>query len=162
MLRRWIIRSFFLMPILLCAGGWAWSGGHRTASITYRLRSYFAECGTGPGIVFIGNGRYSALTAHREGKGGGGSVFFTGSADGWEYRDYPQTPARFWPPNDLGVPLVLGVCFYSEKSHLLFVSYWSLIFVFSVPLLIVWRKTRPNPHPKTAFPIELAAPTQHP
>lgn len=90
MVRRWIIRICFMLPILLCVGGWACGETHE-GSIVYCCRvDRVATCVTSCGIVYLGSGRWA------------------GERNGWAFRVNPVDPARFWTDADSGHYFFLG------------------------------------------------------
>jgi hypothetical protein len=139
MVRRWIIRSVFMLPILLCVGGWGWSVGHLT-QIRYNRHGAAVFCSTQWGsFQFAWNPKYG--------------------------EDYPlvyvdsQADAHFLPPDDRRVFQtdfsLPGFRYTSEDGSAVDVSYWLLIVFFSIPLFVVWRKTQPKINPKMGFPVEV-------
>jgi hypothetical protein len=144
MLRRWIIRAVFMLPILLCVGGWAVSTKY-SAQINYSYGGYRTGCGMLGGVVNLDRG------------------VWPNSEVGWSYDGFP-VKFRLIEPSHLKAPAFLGFKydhidgpFIGEPFELkiVFVPFWFLIVVFSAALLVVWRKTRPKINPKMAFPVEV-------
>ena len=146
MLRRWIIRSFFMVPILLCLGTWGWSRSH------------------GMWIEYCHHDRYVASVSQW------GTVEVQwgtsyGLAEGWACQISPEAIAHFWPVHSY-TGSFLGFAYLREGTmphtlHLLQAPYWFLIIVFSAILYVVWRKTRPRGTGR-AFPVTLTAPRSDP
>src|ERR1035437_8125782 len=144
MVRRWIIRIVFMMPILLCVGGWGWSGMYHS-SASYSHDGHWVGCGSGWGVVTVSLGRWS------------------GTPDGWECDDaYKQDDFILEPPDTPDSHYFLG---FRRLNHGLetpaywydfTVPYWFLIAMFSAVLFLVWRKTRPKIYRGGAFPVEMA------
>src|ERR1035437_4189762 len=123
MKRRWIIRIIFILPILLCVVGWVWSGTH-FSRIEYGVYGHWwIACDLRYGVVDV--------MVARSGVDGGGWYCVT--------RPYPN--ARFWPVNS-----IFGFGYYGP-SHKVVMPIWFLIFLFSLVLFFVWRKTRPKINP---------------
>ncbi len=145
MLRRWIIRSFFIVPILLCLGAWGWSRSH-WMRIGYCHHERFVSYYSARGIVDVRWG-----TSH-------------GQPDEWWCHTWPADHPRFWPAyRGTTFP---GFHYFYERtethtSTLLEFPWWFLIIVFSAILYVVWRKTRPRGTGR-AFPVELTAPRSEP
>ena len=153
MVRRWIIRGLFMLPVLLCVGGWVWSGFYQAGIWYWHAEKGLAVC-TESGIVEVDVGTWNGKLTGRH-----------------YYVDrYPN--ARLYPldshhrflgfgcyqlDTDVGIdkspsPLLWGVS----------IPYWFLVFISAVLLWLVWRKTRPKPDPRTAFPVELAKRSETP
>ena len=132
MKRRWIIRSIFILPILLCIVGWGWSAGH-SGDVWYWTGVTGVSCSTGWGSVGVCT-IYSRVPDWEP---------------GWHCEVVPTDEIRFLFGAHLGFV-------YSSTpiyTHV-YVPYWFLILVFSAVLLFVWRKTR-KPNHATAFPVEM-------
>ncbi len=146
MLRRWIIRIIFMLPILLCVGGWGWSAKH-DGRLEYHRHGHWFGGGTLWGFVCVNYGPPSL-----------GEI----ASDGWICRIYPRTEVHFWPRLFTDHFSFLGFGYYSGFSiTTIEVPYWFLILVFSALLFVVWRKTRP-PVKGRAFPVELSNPKVEP
>ena len=138
-----------MLPILLCMAGWLWSVS-QDGSILYFNHGRSVRCDSLWGVIGI---RWSTnnLTSY-----------------GWE-KDVIPEEAHFWPGRNPDSQSFLGLDFryfqfgtgHSQFGtgdlYVLDVPYWLLIVVFSTVLFFVWRKTRPKPNPKTAFPVEVLA-----
>src|ERR1035437_7518200 len=92
MVRRWIIRIIFMLPILLCMAGWGWSGTH-SLWIRYSHDGRGVECESRWGVVVV-LVRWHLLPP-----------------DGWRYEDFTHGPARFWPVDDMASHAFLGFDF---------------------------------------------------
>ena len=141
MLRRWIIRSFFVVPILLCLCAWGWSRSHRVY-IAYCHHDRFVACVSLWGTVDV---RWGTIT---------------GQSDGWVCQTTPEAYVHFWPVDF--VDTFFGFSYLLESTTpstltLLQAPWWFLIIVFSAILYVVWRKTRPRGTGRE-FPVELTAP----
>jgi hypothetical protein len=135
MRRRWIIRGLFMLPVLLCVGGWGWSTTF-SCWVTYSHHLQIFGCRSMGGAV----GVYSLKT------------FFI-TPDGWLIATRHEERACFWPPQNLGFHIgrsesSAGIC------HQIVIPYWFLILVFSVVLLFLWPKIQPTTDPATAFPVQ--------
>ena len=133
MKRRWLIRSIFMLPILLCIVGWCWSAGHG-GWIGYYHGAEFVGCETFWGVVRLGT----------SGPGPGCCCGVDSAPE-----------ICFLLPNDPQTFLGFGYFFISPERHV-YVPYWFLILAFSAILFFVWRKTRTKPQ-GGAFPVEVAA-----
>jgi hypothetical protein len=152
MVRRWLIRAVFMLPILLCVGGWGWSARHGSV-INYRQGERY----------LIGSSLWGSLDVST----GGGMTATADMPEGWQCGELRYAHTHFFWPNDRPDSTFLGFRIGNNggmSSGAFFevrVPHWSLIVVFSLVLFFVWRKTRPNPHPQSAFPVELDAPGRH-
>ena len=143
MFRRWFIRICFMLPILVCVGGWGWSSTHVTG-VAYGNGHAGVAFGTGAGTLRI--------------------VWIGGLATpGWRLINEPLNPPEFWPAKSASDdPQFLGFYYrYFKQSpdlhfYFFFVPYWALIVVCGGVFAWVWRKTG-KPKPGRAFPVELAA-----
>ena len=151
MKRRWVIRIIFILPILLCIGGWVLGGTHSTA-LQYGFRQRYVLLSPLSGTLETSFGWLDRPT----------SILLPG----WNYRSAPQ-PANlrsnwrsYWPGNIEGSHNFFGFRYrhstISGQDWTLAVPYWFLLLVFSANLYVVWRKTG-KPKPGRAFPVELAA-----
>ena len=143
MRRGWIIRGLFVLLILLCGGGWGWSGGHS-------MYLCYGRHGRWVG----GNSEAGAITFY----------WASGSRlrDGWGYGDAGSEFLYFVPPYDAGGPDVqrffgfsIGRVYLmmSDRVYAVGVPYWSLVVAASGVFFFVWRKTRPNVDSRRAFPV---------
>ena len=144
MRRRGLIRGLFLLPLLLCVGGWAWSVTHGS-TITYCQGDHFGGCESSWGLITVYLGRG------------------TGMPRGWVCQDNPAPAPNFWPrdtpDSHAFIGFGLGRMLYEPGTvYWLSMPYWFLIVVFSAVLFFVWRKTRPKINPQMAFPVELGRP----
>jgi len=155
MLQRWLIRSVFLLPILLCVVAWTWSARHDTG-LGYGGASSFTFLHTRSGAVYLG--RISS-----------NDPSWLRPPTGWRWATpgWPQAwvfcvvgPRNSW--SCLGfacqhdpVREKLGNGTFLWHVTVLAVPYWSLLLLAGFLLLFIWRKTRPR---KTygAFPVVLA------
>ena len=153
MCRRWIVRGFFLLLILLCLAGWEWSGTHNS-DVGYSHSDRWLACHTWDGVVGVMLGR-------------GGRAWHYGMPDGWFVEIRPQSPAHFWPEDSMHLNSFLGFVIDDDldltgKRYELSVPYWFLILLSLAALFFVCRKTLPKVNPESAFPIEPTAPPKHP
>ena len=140
MFRRWLIRCCFMLPVILCVFGWICSGMH-WHRIAYWHDGYEIGCTSESGAIDV-------------------TVGWAGDVkDGWETSSSSQD-ANFWPSDSyysyfLGFGYASGRVWYPQTNwHGFAIPYWFLIFLFSAIFFLAWRKTRPAPNPKTAFPVE--------
>ena len=141
MLRRLIIRSFFMVPILLCLCMWGWSCSHWTW-IEYYHHDCYVACESVWGSVEV---QWLVPYAH---------------ADGWSCVIVPKDNAYFLP-DFREVDSFLGFRYRhwdrtTTTLHHLRAPWWFLIVVFSAILYLVWHMTRPR-RAGRAFPVTLAA-----
>jgi hypothetical protein len=142
MLRRWLIRALFILPILLCVVGWVWSGTHFSWT-KYSHEGSYVACTASRGVICVKfDGR--------------------GTSNGWAC-GVDSRDAHFWPVDYPDSRSYLGfrfACFdeMARYDYLFAVPFWFLIIVSSAVLFFVWRKTRPKINPKTAFPVEVVTP----
>ncbi len=154
MTRRWLIRICFMLPILLCVGGWVWGFARYDYVIRFHDNNYFVEVGSGTGAICIRQGGdMRADASHPE---------------AWLCGERESDP-RFWPtqaPTDVldfsgfhawGLSIGKAHERWRGVVYILMVPDWLLLIVFSAALLFVWRRTRPR-QPGRAFPVELAKP----
>jgi hypothetical protein len=144
MFRRWLIRTFFLLPILLCVAGWLWSGFY-ASWLSYSQDGKYVECIPLSGVLVLEWGWDSR------------------PRDRWQSEAFQQArtqlwQSRFWlqPRQGAGIPAyVLGFSF-DHRAHWYCVAipFWFLILAFSALFFLIYRKTRPKPSPDTAFPVE--------
>jgi len=157
MTRRWLIRSLFILPLLLCVVGWGWSMWHQ-GRIRGSHGNYFFVGATKYGVIELECGRWPV---------------FPGSRTEWGYDSLPWGLAAFpehWP----GLPPNVCECrsrpfafmglrywYYARgidgeyDSRWLQVPYYLLVLLFGLVLFFAWRKTRPRTT-YGAFPVELA------
>ena len=141
-MKRWLIRSVFMLPLLLCVVGWGWSGSQRTW-IDYCPHDRVVDCDSLWGVVGV---QWGTLT---------------GQPDWWVYGTTETSNAQFWPTYR-SVDSFLGFRYFHARTTTrsttrLQAPLWFLIIVFSAILYVVWRKTRPRGTGR-AFPVELTAP----
>jgi hypothetical protein len=137
MLRRWLIRAVFMLPILLCVGGWGFSVQHG-GWVSYAHSSRLVDFGTAWGTIDVT------------------IALFPGEPDGLDWLAHPMDSFHFWPYVDQAYHPVFGFGFRrlvdtnppNSDFYTLYVPYWFLIVVFSLILSFVWRKTRPRINPK--------------
>jgi len=138
-IRRWTIRSIFVLPVLFCAVGWLVSA-HYFITVSYFPR--------GQGVLF---GTYSGIAY----------LWFrpsNGVSHGWHISCSRNAGWTYWPPKDLN--LFLGFGHFYEKGDPFWGTMRSYTFPYLLPLVIfsaflffVWRRTRPKLSPATAFPV---------
>jgi hypothetical protein len=146
MLKRWLIRSVFMLPLLLSVVGWGVSGWYH-CHLDYSKFPYSYCVGTSWGTVSICRYTYGSDYPY---------------PIGWDYQAMPNPSVRFWPeitfasapPHFLGFSLFHGSVGFAY-ADVLDAPYWFLILLFGIALLFVWRKTR-KPIELRAFPVELA------
>ena len=138
MVKRWLIRGVFMLPILLCAGGWVESYGHWD-QLSYQGSRGGAFSSVG-GVVSVG---YIAIDAQ---------------SSGWQFSraSLPPISRRIL---DRRNGLFLGFA-YGHSAAVDYEAYWAYIpyyfplLLFSGVLLIVWRKTRAR-QAGGAFPVDM-------
>ena len=140
MVKRWIIRGLFMLPMLLGVGGWGWSGWC-DAVVTYSTPEWNVSCGTNSGVVFVDWVREHSPTY---------SVL---RKSAW-YRHQPQFWLQDMPKSFCGFVYHLDVRPYGAWHRFVRVPYWSLILVSSGHLFWIWRKTRASVQGR-AFPVEM-------
>ena len=159
MLKHWLIRSFFIVPLLLCIFGWTFSVSH-VALIRY----------THAGTDYSISTRCGTVEALWEN-------CWDRPIDGWSGSVCISTPDSHVLPTPLfifesrppvpGTTLcrltILGFAFHDwtgGRSFLrqLLVPYWFLILLLAFGLIVSWKKTKPKPDSKTAFPVKVEGP----
>ena len=148
MKRRWFIRCCFMLPIMLCVGGWGWSALY-WSGIDYNNNG----CGFD---FYLTNGTVQMSFARS-----GQNSF----RNGWSVEAIPQD-ACFWPSDNTLYHYFLGFSFNhnvdrpnkADWIYDLCVPFWFLILVLSAVLFFVWRKTR-LPVKGRAFPVEVSNPS---
>ena len=144
MIRRWIIRCCFILPILLCVAGWAWSVTHDSWVECHGYGETWDTftaiiCGTRAGCVYA--------------QQWGGS---RGSVGEWDAAT-EEIPFEMVPAGSPRKPLFLGFGLGPDREVDLWylrIPYWFLVVTFSTVLFLVWRKTKP-PATTPAFPVEV-------
>ena len=139
MKRRWFIRSFFILPILLCFVGWGWSVGHRT-SVIRTFGSHLITFETETGYVSVED------------------EAFPDTGTRWLHATVEVEPNIYElrgivPPQH--VICELGY-FGQADLRIIYVPYWFLIVLLSSVLFLVWRRTHPKPK-GGAFPVDVKA-----
>ena len=152
MLKRWIIRGLFMLPILLCVYAWAVSTRH-TFSITCWQENSTRTCGLCEGMVYLERDYDVGLPEVRwsfdvDGRGAG--YFVRGNL------------SRISPSCFLGFARAhMRVHFEASESfdamNMVSAPLWFFLLCFSALLFLVWRKTRPKIDPRTAFPVVMKA-----
>jgi len=151
MLKRWLLRILFLLPILLSAAGWVESYGHQDACNYFTPEhDYYVE--SKGGCVHVG-----CFTA---------ATIFDPAILGWHHfrGPLPETDRDILLPDGYyGERLFWGFgCAYRHPiiglyDTFLCVPYYFLLLLSTLAALLVWRKTRPRPILR-AFPIEVKTP----
>jgi hypothetical protein len=147
MFKRWLIRSVFMLPLLLCVTGWVWSMGHDTVFGYERgghevyFQNWWGEFNIGYEVRSksfpeeeLGCYRYEwpeTFLVFPE------SAYDT-SFGGFGYNTRNQT--------DSGI---------TTREWIVIVPYWFLILPFGTILFFVWRKTRLKIDPRRAFPVKV-------
>jgi hypothetical protein len=146
MARRWPIRALFMLPILLCLAGWAWSWLY-AGQISYTRHGSVILCGTHYGSIFSGWGRSSV--------GSGWTCIVIPESSVWhlERPDPLLCDANSFGIRGLGMAGPSG----TMSLRLLYVPTFLLSVFSTFPLIISLRKRR-KINPKMAFPVELASP----
>lgn len=142
MLKRWIIRCLFMLPVLLLAGGWLWSGTHH-GNIAYVHDGRAVVCDSRQGVLDAVLGRGLLLR------------------NGWDGGVDPLDPARYWPQSRPHSWLGFGVEHVRSPrwdGYFVSVPYWFLLPASAGACFLVWRKTRPNMNPANAFPVDVVNP----
>ena len=143
MRRRWIIRAVFMLPILLCVGGWV-SSSYRFSCIRYSNGGHTVQIRSWGRCVELDIGRDSGLP-----NGFACRVISLSYGDIW-----------IWPDQGPKMHSFLGFSFGSAglapvQLYELYVPYWFLIAISSAVLFLVWRNTRSRGSLR-AFPVEVA------
>jgi len=142
MMKRWFIRSIFILPILFCVAGWAWSGWY-SAGFDYMQECHGVQGGTQSGVIYL-------IYGDR-----------TGSwSNGFHYRVGRRGRASFWPEYnplpDFNQFLRCSLfTFGGTFGFDLEVPYWFPIVECSLALLLVWRSAHPRQLGQ-GFPVEMA------
>lgn len=151
-----MIRGLFLLPLLLCVGGWGWSVGyHAILQHTYDESTIFY--GTRWGSVYVvwdeksgspvtskpshwsSQIRTSQIRILALENPAGAMMGYKVSFGGFHYfKTGLADNERVWTLGFIGVP------------------YWFLMIFFAGGLLFVWRKTRGKASAETAFPVEIS------
>ena len=148
--RRVILRTVFLLPILLCLAGWLWSSTNSTG-VCYGDGDRAVYLGTEVGIVRVEEAAGFARL-------------------GWWWGNDPLNPPQFWPPMTarthtwfLGFSYRYDDFMLPRPGHFrgFAIPYWFPLVVSGSVFAWVWRKTRRKPAP-SAFPVEVAAPSPPP
>jgi len=131
MIKGWIIRSVFMLPVLLFASGWLWSGTHR-------------------GLVEYHDTKHDGRGFTCWSENGVTAVYFDyglGKPSGWRGGVEPSTPASYWPTTaSLRSHLGFGWVHHASTSYSFYavaMPYWLLILASAGVWVLVWRKTRP-------------------
>jgi len=142
---RCLIRSLFILPVLLCLAAWGWTGWYE-AALDYM---------NGAGWITLDTA-HGAVTLKRQ---------MSVSSDGYNAAVFRTPSVRFWPEADADDLCFLGFRWVHESIvygdgtahpyYSLTIPYWFPLLVFSLLLLGAWRKTRHRPDPATAFPVVL-------
>ena len=167
MLRCWIIRCMFMLPVLLCVVGWVWSGTH-LAGIGYWRDYHATNLNIEKGGISIEQHEILAGSQKDGWSCGVRSIIRDGSEFSEEPTYWPRvgedrTFTRFFFAREVGgcetfttiVGFELDRSFGGPPWFSFFVPFWFPILVFASVLIFVWRKTRPEPNPKMAFPVEV-------
>jgi len=138
MIKWWILRGLFVLPVVLFAGGWLWSGTHA---------GY---------IVYVHNGRVDQFQSKC---GVVGWVFGDGMAPGgyWQGGVLPQKPPCYWPQRRYSQGFHWGLR-YPDKTHYfgeVEVPYWFLLLASAGVLTWVWRMTGAKGKVGRGFPVEV-------
>ncbi len=140
MIKRWLIRALFILPLMLTVSGWAWSA-IRNSDAMYSTGTTFLTLYSCQGVF---GWEYYDET----------SVPFTGLA----FQSLPQAKIRPWPRDDSInlYHLGFGVRRTTLTGRGWAVPYWLPTAIFSGLLILIWRASRPKPGVETAFPVETA------
>ena len=138
---RWIIRSFFILLILLCIG-WGWSSTHEGWIFYHFAGGQRFDCGTVWSILEVG---YDNPDGRDDPKG-------------WSCVINVRRPIHVIPvpAGELGDFNNGFLGFngdFREGHYFLEIPYWFLVSILVLILIFVWRKNR-KPNPATAFPVE--------
>ena len=139
MIRRWLIRSLFMLTVLQCMAGWLWSTNH--CFLIYRRHgNILIIFGMQWGRIFLIHGQDPMP----------GPV-------GWHWG--VEQLGRHWDFDSIvGYYNFLGFSFGWLSDYVgIDVPYWFLILVFAGVLWFVWRKSRGRPETQRGFPVEPAA-----
>jgi hypothetical protein len=149
MIRRWIIRCSFLLPLLLCAGAWM-------ASYHYLVSVGFVRPRTSLGLdVLQGKVIFSSTDAFGRTQGWNTGAIAISAED--EFPTEPLGRQAFWGFFASDNAAVAGSS-GSVGTHWAFVGipFWFPTTIFALALIIVWRKTRPKINPVSTFPVKIA------
>jgi hypothetical protein len=148
MKRRWIIRSFFFVLLVLCIGGWAWSY-FRWTVVMFDFGGGLLEFNaTDGGQLLVG---WDTPDRPR------------GRPDGLEWVRVHSLPLQkgFVRGKNVGEHYFwgFGVSNYHSKKGYgsvfgVDVPFWFVTGIIAIPTVYAWRKTRSKPNPSTAFPVE--------
>ena len=143
MFRHWLMRFCFILPLLLCVGGWWWSGT-RYGHLEFAHNNHRVQLETGWGVIDVNFVQFT------------GAIHLT---DGWQMGIWPQDEAHFWTLGTEHYFMGFGFIRYAGErdafGYMFAMPYWFLFVVFSAILFFVWRKTG-EPKPGRAFPVEMA------
>ena len=137
--KRWLLRGVFLLPLLLAAAGWLWSGTH-WGYVEYVHEGRGVWCWSEQGVLYAGLWRGVS------------------TASGWHVGVDPLDPARYWPESDpqswLGFEHVSGP---DWDRYWVTVPYWFVLLASGGVLAVVWRLTRAKPLAGRGFPVQVHA-----
>ncbi len=146
MLKRWLLRGLFLLPVVLCLAGWGWSGWYE-GWVGYTRSHRTIGFGTAEGTVSLGAGRR------------------IGYNDGYAAAVDRSEAVRFWPTPDPDDICFLGFRWWHDSysdfsggagtAYSLTIPYWFPLLASALLFLLVWRKTRRRLSPATGFPVEV-------
>ena len=132
--RRWIIRSLFMLPILLCMAGWGWAA-------THDWTGWYEHMDSRRIILIQSFSNWKVFNLQVKYIYGEYSVFSSGmgrSLDADTFFGFAIQHYFYMASETYGVTIP---CWFPTVFS-------SLVFLF------VWRKSRPKVNPKTAFPVE--------
>ena len=145
--KRWLLRGVFLLPLLLAAAGWLWSGTHRS-HVGYVHEERVVWCGSGSGVLGVELGWDHAMDP--------------ALPNGWYGGTRPIDPARYWPEARPNSWLGFGFAHFSVRDpdldqYVVVVPYWFVLLASAGVFMWVWRRTRPRPELAQGFEVQLAA-----
>jgi len=130
-----------VVPVLLCAFGWWWSGTHISRSV-YFHQGRSVTC-------LLWHGHIDLIFARD----------YQSWSSGWGFSSSTEA-AQFWPGAYDRPRYGFGVQHRGRDHYYdtsLVVPFWFLNVVFSAILFVVWRKTGAKVRAAAAFPVEVAA-----
>ena len=152
--QRWLIRTCFLIPVILFASLWLMSI-QNNARISYMHVGYEKNLGTFWGVIWFGWGQDVSFRP------------VVLPPDSWQMTNMPMA-SHILSSEFMESKPYLGFAYnYREspsRGHVyeyraLAIPIWFPLSMATASFLLVFRKTRPKPNPKTAFPIEPTNPS---
>ncbi len=160
MIKRWLIRSFFIFLLVLFAAGWVHSLRYN-AFVSYATDTRYGDSYWGHYDLYWSGFSSEGALGILWGRDNNGDAF-PGGAQGLQvsfFEDRYSFHAGSRGMEFAGFSYARDI----RDSHDTFrqtyiaVPHWFLVTASCGMLLLAWRKTRPKPDPSTAFPVEAAA-----